>query len=148
MERKQSGVMVTKVAPLSSAKGVLKPGDVILEVDGNVVSNEGRVKVNGTWMDFEYLLTRKYVGESINSQLSASKDNKKKLSLLDVIDPIARNNQCDLTTAKQKLIVLHTQKFNTQVLRLSDEHLRKQREEKVEGKSLIAKTICLDLYHQ
>ncbi len=85
---------------------------------------------------------------SINSQLPTSKDNKKTLSLLDVIDPIARNNQCDLTTAKQKLIVLHTQKFNTQVLRLTDEHLRKQREEIVEGKSLIAKTICLDLYHQ
>ena len=66
MERKQSGVLVTKVAPLSSAKDVLKPGDVILQMDGNVVSNEGRVKVNGTWMDFEYLLTRKYVGESMH----------------------------------------------------------------------------------
>ena len=53
--------LVTKVAPLSSAKDVLKPGDVILQMDGNVVSNEGRVKVNGTWMD-RVLINKKMRG--------------------------------------------------------------------------------------
>jgi S1-C subfamily serine protease len=67
--KKTSGVLINKVPPLSSAQSLIVPGDVILSVSGYKVSNEGRVKIKGSWVDFEYLLSTRFLGDSVNFSL-------------------------------------------------------------------------------
>jgi S1-C subfamily serine protease len=69
MQINQSGVLINKVPLLSSAKGLILPGDVILNIDGHGISSEGKVKLQGGWIDFEYLMTKKVLGECMTVSL-------------------------------------------------------------------------------
>jgi len=63
MRDSQTGVMVTVVAFNSSAWGKLEVGDVILEVEGQEVANDGTVPFIGEErIMFAYLLTDKFPG--------------------------------------------------------------------------------------
>lgn len=62
-----SGVMVKDVAPTSPARGVLLPGDVILEIDGIPVANDGKVPFRpGERVAVACYLQTKFVGDSVN----------------------------------------------------------------------------------
>ncbi len=61
----QSGVLVTHVPTMSSAFEILQSKDVIQSIDGNKVSNEGRIYHNNTWIDLEYLFQNKSIGDTI-----------------------------------------------------------------------------------
>ena len=69
MTNDHSGVLINKVPILSSAYGLICPGDVVLAIDGHSISNEGKVKVRGGWIDFEYLMSKKVLGECADLSL-------------------------------------------------------------------------------
>ena len=61
-----SGVLVCKIRPLTDSALKLKMHDVILEVDGSKVGNDGTVVFrNRERISFDYVLSRKYAGDVI-----------------------------------------------------------------------------------
>jgi len=66
MNNGQTGILVTRVAYGSSSWGIIKEGDVILEIEGMPVANDGTVPFEGNdRIDATYLLIRKQVGERL-----------------------------------------------------------------------------------
>ena len=62
----EGGVVVTHVAPFSSADGLLQEGDVILELDGVPVSSDGTVPFReNERLDMSYVISSKHVGEVV-----------------------------------------------------------------------------------
>ena len=65
MRAGESGVRVEFVFPDSSAAGELREGDVLLEVDGRDVANDGTVDFDGLRLHVGVLFDRRQVGEQI-----------------------------------------------------------------------------------
>ena len=65
MEDGESGVRVDAVYPASSADGAIREGDVILEVQGRPVANDGTVADGNERFDFGMLVDRQQIGESV-----------------------------------------------------------------------------------
>jgi hypothetical protein len=61
----RSGVVVDQVAPGGTAFSVLRPGDVILAVDGTAVANDGTVHLADARVTYEHLFDMKQVGEEV-----------------------------------------------------------------------------------
>jgi len=60
-----SGVVVRKVPAVSNLSNVLKDDDVIAAVDDYRITNDGRITVAGTTLDFQHVVTSKLCGEVI-----------------------------------------------------------------------------------
>jgi len=71
MKADMSGVLVKESSPgLEEKQGLIKTGDVLLEIDGLTVGNDGTVPyITGDRIDLRYLFTRKQLGESISIRL-------------------------------------------------------------------------------
>ena len=69
------GVMIGDVEPAGTAGETLKPGDVILAIDGNPVLNNGLVRIEGDLVNMNEIVERKFAGDTI--QLSYLRDGKK-----------------------------------------------------------------------
>jgi S1-C subfamily serine protease len=65
----ETGVRVEGVLPGSSAQGLVRPGDVLLAVDGRIVANDGSVADDGFRLPFGMLIDRKLVGEAVKLRL-------------------------------------------------------------------------------
>jgi len=75
MSEDQSGILIRAVSPISSAQKVLKPGDVLMEFDGEVVANDGTVPFRtDERISFTYLVAQKYVGDI--SSVTILRDNE------------------------------------------------------------------------
>ena len=68
------GILVTRVRRFSCAESAgVKPGDILMAIDGTKVSEEGEVTFRGhERVEFEYLITTKKVGESVTLSLLRS----------------------------------------------------------------------------
>jgi S1-C subfamily serine protease len=67
MPSHRNGCLVTEVDKFSSAAGKLKVGDILLKVDGVLVSEKCEVIFRGDeWLHWTYLVTRRPVGEDID----------------------------------------------------------------------------------
>jgi len=61
-----SGILVRSIPPLSCAKNYLEAGDVILEVNGIMVHNDGSVRLDPLkHVDYRYLINSSKMGDSI-----------------------------------------------------------------------------------
>lgn len=60
-----TGVLVINVTPTGPADGVLRPGDVLLEVNGMVVDSAGMVVLDGEAVSFHEIIERKFAGEEL-----------------------------------------------------------------------------------
>lgn len=70
MAKTQSGVLVTVTVPGTSCDGVLKPGDILLELDGVKVANDGTIPFRGQErVEFSYLVTSHQVGETLRAKV-------------------------------------------------------------------------------
>ncbi|GMH32328.1 hypothetical protein BSKO_00162 [Bryopsis sp. KO-2023] len=70
MEGNASGVLLRSVHPTSSAHGILKPGDVLMEFDGVRIANDGTVPFrNGERIMYPYLMAQKFVGDVAHFQV-------------------------------------------------------------------------------
>jgi S1-C subfamily serine protease len=70
----RSGVVVELVAPGSTADGVLRKGDVLLSIDGQMVANDGTVKAGDARVTFEHVFDMKQAGETL--RLTAWRDGE------------------------------------------------------------------------
>ena len=68
------GVLITRVRRFSCAESAgVKPGDILMGIDGTKVSEEGEVTFRGhERVEFEYLITTKKVGDSVTLSLLRS----------------------------------------------------------------------------
>jgi S1-C subfamily serine protease len=60
-----SGVVVNRVVPDSTADGVVEPGDVLLEVDGQRIANDGTIAVGDARVTFQALFDARQVGDPV-----------------------------------------------------------------------------------
>lgn len=64
MGPEHKGVLVRKVAPLSNAASLLKPGDIIMSFDNVQIASDGTVPFRtGERIAFSYLTSQKFTGE-------------------------------------------------------------------------------------
>ena len=64
MGPEQKGVLVRKVAPLSNASALLKPGDIIMSFDNVQIASDGTVPFRtGERIAFSYLTSQRFTGE-------------------------------------------------------------------------------------
>ena len=69
MKDDDSGVMITHVEHGSSAEGVLRAGDVVLEVDGIKLANDGSCVFLGQRLAMVSILQARYVGDEVPIRL-------------------------------------------------------------------------------
>ena len=70
MSQAQSGVLIRRVPGASPVKGVLEVGDVVLEVDGCRVANDGTVVLRvGERVPFNYRFNRRFTGELVKMRI-------------------------------------------------------------------------------
>jgi S1-C subfamily serine protease len=65
LEDNGMGVLVTNVVPTSSADGILEPGDIILELDGQAVDSAGMVSIDGEKINLAEIVERKFAGDKV-----------------------------------------------------------------------------------
>jgi S1-C subfamily serine protease len=66
MAQTQTGVLVNSIYPGSPAKGILKPEDIILSIDGQNVENDGTIEFRkGERTFFGYVAQRKYIDDTV-----------------------------------------------------------------------------------
>jgi S1-C subfamily serine protease len=59
------GVLVTNVIPTSSSDGILKPGDVVMSLDGKPVDSAGMVTIDGENVNLNEIVERKFAGDKV-----------------------------------------------------------------------------------
>ena len=78
MDKETTGVLIVNIAEKSSAHSVLKVHDILLEVDGNRVQNDGTVEFREhQFTSFKYYIDKKQIGDSV--RLKVLRDGKKGL---------------------------------------------------------------------
>ncbi|XP_024515363.1 protease Do-like 2, chloroplastic [Selaginella moellendorffii] len=88
MKSGQKGVLIRRVEPLAPVASVVKAGDVLLSFDGVPIANEGTVSFRtGERIDFEFLVTQKFSGET--AELELLRDGKE-LKVQTVFKPPVR----------------------------------------------------------
>jgi len=65
----QEGVIVTDILTNSTAMGVLQKGDVLVNVDGFDIENDGRVTIDGCSLELSEVMDRKQIGETLQITL-------------------------------------------------------------------------------
>jgi hypothetical protein len=78
MSPDQTGILVNKVYPLSSAKDVLQKDDVILSIEGSAIGNDGTIafRDGGERISFRYAMLNKYDGESVRLNIFRAGEEK------------------------------------------------------------------------
>lgn len=59
------GVLITNVVPTSSSDGVLKPGDILISLDGKPVDSAGMVTIDGENVNLNEIIERKFAGDKV-----------------------------------------------------------------------------------
>lgn len=77
MNKNQTGVVVTRIIYGSSAWGIIRKGDVVLAIDGIDIADNGTVLFGKRErVDFSYVLSTKYVGDTIKMKILRGKKIK------------------------------------------------------------------------
>jgi hypothetical protein len=59
------GVLITNVIPTSSSDGFLKPGDILMSLDGKQVDSAGMITIDGENVNLNEIVERKYAGDKV-----------------------------------------------------------------------------------
>jgi hypothetical protein len=66
-----SGLLIQNIEPLAACKGVLQSGDVIVEIEGSPIANDGTVHFRDRErISFKYMLTQKHFGDTVDLKIS------------------------------------------------------------------------------
>lgn len=60
-----NGVLITNVVPGSSSDGTLKPGDILIALDGKMVDSAGMVTIDGENVNLNEIVERKFAGDKV-----------------------------------------------------------------------------------
>jgi S1-C subfamily serine protease len=69
LKKGESGVRIDYVAPGGSAEGLLRPGDVLLAVDGRPIADDGSVLDAGLRFDYGLLVDRHQIGDTVTMRV-------------------------------------------------------------------------------
>ncbi|MBC8127069.1 MAG: trypsin-like peptidase domain-containing protein [Gloeobacteraceae cyanobacterium ES-bin-144] len=58
-------VIITNVVPTSASDGILKPGDVLVSLDGLLVDSAGMVTIDGETVNLNEIVERKFAGDKV-----------------------------------------------------------------------------------
>jgi hypothetical protein len=61
----ETGVLVLKAIPYASCVGLVERGDVLVRIDGVPVENDGTVRIDGEFFEFEHVVEGKQIGETV-----------------------------------------------------------------------------------
>jgi S1-C subfamily serine protease len=61
----RGGVVVDRVAPGGTAEGVLRPGDVLLSVEGHAIADDGTIRLGDARVTFEHAIDMLQVGAPV-----------------------------------------------------------------------------------
>ncbi len=61
----ETGVLVLKATPYASCVGLLERDDVLQRIDGIPIENDGTIRVDGEFLDFEHVVEGKQIGETV-----------------------------------------------------------------------------------
>ena len=67
------GVLVSSVVADGPSDGILRPGDVLLAIDGHPIASDANVEVEGERAQFEEVVERKFKGDSVKFDLLRDK---------------------------------------------------------------------------
>ncbi|MFM7604864.1 MAG: PDZ domain-containing protein, partial [Prosthecobacter sp.] len=84
------GIMIGDVEPAGSVGGLLKPGDVILAIDGNPVLNNGLVRIEGDLVNMNEIVERKFAGDTIQIRYQRASKQETASVKLKRFDPYVR----------------------------------------------------------
>ena len=65
----ENGVMVASVDSDGSCGGILKTGDVLLEIDGHVIESNGSIDIDGEQMELAEAVERKFAGDKLKLKI-------------------------------------------------------------------------------
>jgi len=86
LSNEQTGILVTKVMPLGNSAGVLKRGDIILEVDGNKIQDDGTIEFRpNEYTSAKYAVDLHQMGEKL--KLKVWRDKK----VVDLEENLTKN---------------------------------------------------------
>ncbi|BCU78291.1 trypsin-like peptidase domain-containing protein [Luteolibacter sp. LG18] len=60
-----NGVLISTVTPTGSCDGVLKPGDILMALDGKEVDSAGMVTIDGEEVNMNEIVERKFAGDKV-----------------------------------------------------------------------------------
>ncbi|MCZ6785998.1 MAG: trypsin-like peptidase domain-containing protein [Planctomycetota bacterium] len=96
--KEAKGVLVLKPVPFASCVGYIKRDDVLHAIAGIPIEDDGTIKVDGEYLDFEFVVENKQVGEAV--QLTIRRDGE----LQEIEVPLKGSG------ARMKLSVAHEEK--------------------------------------
>src|SRR6059036_542935 len=67
------GVLVSSVVAAGPSHGILRPGDVLLTIDGHPIASDANVEVEGERAQFEEVVERKFKGDSVKFDILRNK---------------------------------------------------------------------------
>ena len=92
----QTGVVLHRIDPFGSARGLLRNGDVLLSIDGNDIANDGNIRLDGDNVLFAELLERRQWGDEITFRVWRDRsDLSIDVPLTNPVDPFLYRNQYD-----------------------------------------------------
>jgi S1-C subfamily serine protease len=69
LEDETTGVQVCSVYSSGAADGILKPGDVILKIDGHTVSSDGTIPLENEAVPLDEVVERKFKGDKVELEI-------------------------------------------------------------------------------
>src|SRR5436189_3299143 len=67
------GVLVSSVVAAGPSNGILRPGDVLLTIDGHPIASDANVELEGERAQFEEVVERKFKGDSVKFEILRDK---------------------------------------------------------------------------
>jgi hypothetical protein len=103
LEDDDRGVMVGAVYGGGSSDGILKPGDVLLEIDGYPIASDGSIRLQNGVVPFTEIVERKFRGQKAN--LIIIRDRKKQTVAVPLDDPWPFTLQSNAYDEKPRYVI-------------------------------------------
>src|SRR5213080_659630 len=81
------GVLVSSVVAAGPSDGILRPGDVLLAIDGHPIASDASVELEGERAQFEEVVERKFKGDSVKFEILRDKQSTSGSVQLDTVPP-------------------------------------------------------------
>lgn len=82
----ETGVVVTWLDPFGSAASFIEPGDVLLDIDGHDIAEDGGIILDGNPVEFTELLERRQAGDTVTLRVFRQK------AILTLSIPLLQSN--------------------------------------------------------
>lgn len=103
LEDETTGVQVCSVYSGGAADGFVKPGDVILKIDGHTVSSDGTIPLENEAVPLDEVVERKFKGEKV--QLDILREGKPMTLTVPLNEPWPFKLQSNLYDEKPRFVV-------------------------------------------